>query len=45
VPGIWATIVIVVCIVGSIWGLGRLGLSPYRRSSVPAPEARADRRM
>jgi hypothetical protein len=32
VPGIWAVVVMVACSVASVWALGRLGLSPYRRS-------------
>jgi magnesium-transporting ATPase (P-type) len=32
VPGAWAVVVMVACSVGSVWALGRLGLSPYRRN-------------
>jgi cation-transporting ATPase E len=32
VPGLWAVIVIVVVTVAAFWALGRIGLSPYRRS-------------
>ncbi|MDX6495684.1 MAG: cation-transporting P-type ATPase [Gaiellales bacterium] len=32
VPGLWAVTVIVVVTVAAFWGLGKVGLSPYRRS-------------
>jgi cation-transporting ATPase E len=32
VPGLWALIVIVTVTVAAFWALGRVGLSPYRRS-------------
>jgi cation-transporting P-type ATPase E len=32
VPGIWAVTVIVAVTVAAFWGLGKVGLSPYRRS-------------
>ena len=32
VPGLWAVTVIVVAPVAAFWALGKLGLSPYRRS-------------
>jgi magnesium-transporting ATPase (P-type) len=43
VPGFWALLVIVACGVGAVWLLGRLGLSPYRGSSLPEPLSRAER--
>jgi cation-transporting ATPase E len=44
VPGLWAAVVVVATSVASVWALSRLGLSPYRVSSVPEPAARAERR-
>jgi magnesium-transporting ATPase (P-type) len=43
VPGLWAVIVIASTSVAALWLLGRLGLSPYRRSSLPDPASRAER--
>jgi hypothetical protein len=43
VPGFWALLVIVGCGVGAVWLLGRLGLSPYRGSSLPEPASSAER--
>ena len=43
VPGVWALLVIVATSVGAVWALGRLGLSPYRRSDVPEPSSSAER--
>ena len=43
VPGLWAVMVMVAASVGSVWALARLGLSPYRRSSVPEPASSAER--
>ncbi|HEY0388440.1 MAG TPA: HAD-IC family P-type ATPase [Gaiellales bacterium] len=43
VPGFWALLVIVASCVGAAWLLGRLGLSPYRGSSLPEPVSRAER--
>jgi cation-transporting P-type ATPase E len=43
VPGLWAVIVIAATTVAALWLLGRLGLSPYRRSSLPDPASRAER--
>ena len=43
VPGLWAVIVMVVCGVGAVWALSKLGLSPYRGSSLPEPASTAER--
>jgi cation-transporting P-type ATPase E len=43
VPGFWAVLVMVVCGVGAVWALSRLGLSPYRGSSRPEPASSAER--
>jgi cation-transporting P-type ATPase E len=43
VPNLWSVIVIVAVSVAAAWLLGRLGLSPYRFSSVPDPAAKAER--
>ena len=32
VPGLWGLVVMVATFVAAVWALGRLGLSPYRRS-------------
>jgi cation-transporting ATPase E len=43
VPGLWSVIVIVTVSVAAAWLLGKLGLSPYRFSTVPDPAAKAER--
>ena len=43
IPGFWAVLVMVACGVGAVWALSRLGLSPYRGSSLPEPASTADR--
>jgi cation-transporting P-type ATPase E len=43
VPGFWAVLVMVACGVGAVWALSRLGLSPYRGSSLPEPASTAER--
>jgi cation-transporting ATPase E len=43
VPGFWAVLVMVACGVGAVWALSRLGLSPYRGSSLPDPASTAER--
>ena len=42
-PGFWAVVVMVGCGVGAVWALARLGLSPYRGSSLPDPASSAER--
>ena len=43
VPNLWSVVVIVAVSVAAAWLLGRLGLSPYRFSTVPDPAAEAER--
>ena len=43
VPNLWSVVVIVAVSVAAAWLLGRLGLSPYRFSTVPDPAAKAER--
>jgi magnesium-transporting ATPase (P-type) len=43
VPGLWSVVVIAAVSVAAAWLLGRLGLSPYRFSSVPDSAAEAER--
>ena len=43
IPGFWAVLVMVACGVGAVWALSRLGLSPYRGSSLPEPASTAER--
>jgi cation-transporting ATPase E len=42
-PNLWSVVVIVAVSVAAAWLLGRLGLSPYRFSTVPDPAAEAER--